>query len=128
MFLYQATVAGGAEFTGATAALGLLDFNTQYAFETQGDIAIAPVVYTYGYDGGVTVADLTVVFLEPAGAATERIVLINETGITDHMRNCGRDGLAVPRTAGVVWDMVFTTANKNADASIVVAWGIGEFP
>ncbi len=117
--LFQLTLAGANQFTGVDANTGLVDFTTFVTFTA--DENICPVIVSYAYDNGAGTADLTVVLREPAGAATERIVLFDDTGISNHFRSC-YPGMVVPRTAAVVWELAFITLNKAADASITVHW------
>lgn len=117
--LHQLTLAGAAQFTGVDVNTGLLAFTGDYTFS--GDENICPVIVSYAYDNGAGTADLTIVLREPGGGATERIVLFDDTGISNHFRSC-YPGIVVPRTDAVVWELAFITLNKAADASMTVHW------
>jgi len=118
--LHQLTLAAANQFTGVDVNTGLLAW-VDYSFAGWNDENICPVIVSYAYDNGAGTADLTVVLREPGGAATERIVLFDDTGISNHFRSC-YPGLVVPRTATVIWELAFITLNKAADASMTVHW------
>lgn len=116
--LHQLTLAGANQFTGVDINTGLLNW-PDYTFA--GNDNLCPVIVSYAYDNAAGTADLTIVLREPGGAATERIVLFNDTGISNHFRSCW-PGIVVPRTDALVWELAFITLNKAADASMTVHW------
>lgn len=121
MLIFQDTNAGGAEFDG-TLGNGLLSFAALYNFGANGiGTDVVPVLYSVWFESDA-VLDMVVVIREPAGGATERIVLLNRTGIASWDSAGCR---AVPRDealVGRVWELAFISANNGGTCSIGATW------
>ncbi len=138
MLLYQATIAGAAQFTGAAAATGLCTFGGQGYDPNQAnfstDIAVILIGYSYDTEGNPPTAhDILIELFNPAGgaAASERVLLEvagapanappNAPTRASLVNACGSAGLVVPKNAdNVTWQFRVITANKAEQATINV--------
>lgn len=107
------TVAGAGEFNLS------LDLEVATGASLPGGLDTTFIIYNISYANDGAAHAFHAWLLLPAGAATERIDIIDVTGETGFAQAGCR--IPVPRTTTAPWTLRFTTTGKVADGSLVVS-------
>lgn len=112
--------------TIVTTVAGAAEFNISIDLEAttganlpEGGLDTTFIIYNIAYSNDGAAHDFHAWLQLPAGAATERIDIIDVTGETGFDQAGCR--IPVPRTATAPWTLNFTTTGKAAAGSFIVS-------
>lgn len=122
MPLYRAKVTGGAQFTGATAALGLFDPGNSSGETGSARIQVVVKSLSFHTDGAATLIELRRV--DPTDSGNKPLVLGgSDLGPVTDIDWPGLGTLAnEDDTGGTSWPLEFKTTANTANAWLTIDW------
>lgn len=132
------TLAGAAQFDGATSATGLFVFTDRFAsMKRSTRLVINGVSYTEVWDAGAPLTtDVQVRLTLSGGAATDYVLMgrglaaniVSPLNGNAEFWTCGRLLPREPGNNGVFWAVQVFSANKRLTAMVSVDYAIATFP